>query len=82
MTSGKRLTAATRRTACACLLAVSLHVGQAAAQAEPLLRPAAQTLGAEKLRQLAEDPYVMRWREARMAFDAVFEPSAWDEPLR
>ena len=52
------------------------------ADAAPLLRPAGQTaLSVEKREQLAADPYVMRWREARMAVDGVFDPSAWDEPL-
>ena len=58
-----------------------LAVG-AAADAAPLLRPAGQsTLSVEKREQLAADPYVMRWREARMAVDGVFDPSAWDAPL-
>ena len=58
-----------------------LAVG-AAADAAPLLRAAGQTaLSVEKREQLAADPYVMRWREARMAVDGVFDPSAWDEPL-
>ena len=58
-----------------------LAVG-AAADAAPLLRAAGQTaLSGEKRQQLAADPYVMRWREARMAVDGVFDPSAWDEPL-
>ena len=53
-----------------------------AANAAPLLRPAAQTtLGAEERLQLGADPHVMRWREARMTVDGVFDPSAWDEPL-
>ena len=53
-----------------------------AANAAPLLRPAVQTtLSAEERLQLEADPHVMRWREARMAVDGVFDPSAWDEPL-
>ena len=53
-----------------------------AANAAPLLRPAVQTtLSVEKRQQLEADSHVMRWREARMAVDGVFEPSAWDEPL-
>ena len=53
-----------------------------AANAAPLLRPAVQTtLSVEKRQQLDADPHVMRWREARMAVDGVFEPSARDEPL-
>ena len=69
------------RLALACLLVVSLWLGQAA-EAAPLLQPAAQTtLSVEEREQLEADPHVMRWREARMAVDGVFDPSAWDEPL-
>ena len=54
----------------------------AAADVAPLLQPVAQTtLSAEKRQQLEADPHVMRWREARMAVDGAFDPSAWEEPL-
>ena len=49
--------------------------------AQRLLRPATQTLSVEKRQQLDTDPHVVRWREARMALDAVFESSARDEAL-
>ena len=52
-----------------------LNVGSIA-NAQPLLRAAPQTLSVEKRQQLNADPHVMRWREARMAVDAVFESSA------
>ena len=68
------------RLALAWLLATSLWLGQVA-QAAPLLRPAAPTLGAEERAQLEGDPHVMRWREAWMAVDGVFEPSAGNGPL-
>ena len=63
------------RLALAWLLAASLWLGLAA-EAAPLLRPAAPTLGAEERARLTGDPHVMRWREARMAVDGVFESSA------
>ena len=60
---------------------LALAIG-AAADVAPLLQPVAQTtLSAEKRQQLEADSHVIRWREARMAVDGVFEPSAWDEPL-
>ena len=68
------------RLALAWLLAASLWLGLAA-EAAPLLRPAAPTLGAEELARLEGDPHVMRWREARMAIDGVFESSAGNGPL-
>ena len=53
-----------------------------AADAAPLLQPAPQTtLSVEKRQQFQAHPHVMRWREASMTVDALFEPSAWDEPL-
>ena len=67
------------RLALACLLA-GPWLGQAA-HAAPLLRPAAPTLGAEERARLDGDPHVMRWREARLAVDEVFDPSARDGPL-
>ena len=68
------------RLALAWLLVASLWLGQVA-EGAPLLRPAAPTLGAEERAQLEGDPHVMRWREARMAVDGVFESSAGNGPL-
>ena len=68
------------RLALAWLLAASLWLGLAA-EAAPLLRPAAPTLGSEERARLEGDPHVMRWREARMAVDGVFDPSAGNGPL-
>ena len=68
------------RLALAWLLVASLWLGQLA-QGASLLRPAAPTLGAEERARLEGDPHVMRWREARMAVDGVFESSAGNGPL-
>ena len=71
-----------RRAVVGLALGLAMLAIGGAANAAPLLRPAAQTtLGAEERLQLEADPHVMRWREARMAVDGVFDPSAWDEPL-
>ena len=67
------------RLALAFLLAASLWLGHAAQGA--LLRPAAPTLGAEERARLEGNPHVMRWREARMAVDLVFDPTASNGPL-
>ena len=68
------------RLALAWLLAASLWLGLAA-EAAPLLGPAAPTLSPEERAQLEGDPHVMRWREARMAVAGVFDPSAGNGPL-
>ena len=71
-----------RRAVVGLALGLAMLAVVGAANAAPLLRPAAQTtLSVEKRQQLEADPHVMRWREARMAVDGVFDPSTWDEPL-
>ena len=62
-------------------LAVSLGLAATPTAGGGLLRPAAGGVSAEKRLSLEADPYVMRWRVARIDSDAAFSATAASEPL-
>ena len=68
------------RQQCCCVLLALVAVG-AQANAGPLLRPAPGPPSAEQRLQLEADPYVMRWRMARMDSDALLRAGPSSAPL-
>lgn len=68
-------------SACCTLLCLATLALGAQASARPLFRPAAEPPSAEQRLQLEADPYVMRWRMARMDSNEVFRAGPASAPL-
>ena len=62
-------------------LSSAIFVLGSVAQAAPLLLPATEALSADQRLRLEADPYLMRWRMARMDSNALFRAGPSSAPL-